>query len=83
MAPPLLDGLPDSPDGIVGDRGFSSGALRERIWAMGAKPVIPAKRNEAPVRCPDFIYVHRNQIERLWGETASPSLPPAVSSRDG
>ena len=33
---------------------------------MGARPAIPAKRNEAPVRCPDWIYVHRNRIERLW-----------------
>ena len=30
---------------------------------MGARPAIPAKRNETPVRCPDFIYVHRNRIE--------------------
>ena len=33
---------------------------------MGARPAIPAKTNEAPVRCPDFIYIHRNRIERLW-----------------
>ena len=62
----LLDGLPDHPLWIVGDRGLSSDALREQVWAMGARPAIPAKRSEAPVRCPDFIYVHRNRIERLW-----------------
>ena len=34
---------------------------------MGAQPAIPIKRNEAPVRCPAFIYRHRNQVGRLWG----------------
>ena len=67
MAPALLDGLPDAPGWVVGDRGLSSDALRGQAWDMGARPAIPAKRNEAPVRCPDFIYVHRNRIERLWG----------------
>lgn len=66
-APALLDALADAPLWVVGDRGFSSDDLRERVWAMGAKPAIPAKRNEAAVRCPDFIYIHRNRIERLWG----------------
>jgi transposase len=34
---------------------------------MGARPAIPARRNEAAVRCPDWIYTHRNRVERLWG----------------
>lgn len=34
---------------------------------LGARPAIPHKANEASVRCPDFIYVNRNQVERLWG----------------
>ena len=34
---------------------------------MGAKPAIPPKRGDAPVRCPAFIYVHRDRIERMWG----------------
>ena len=63
----MLDGLPDAPGWVVGDRGFSSDGLRERVRAKGARPAIPAKRNEASVRCPDWIYVHRNRIERLWG----------------
>ena len=29
-------------------------------------PAIPSKRNEAPVRCPDWIYPNRNVVERLW-----------------
>ena len=67
LAPGLLDGLPDNPVWVVADRGFSSDIVRERVWDMGARPSIPAKRNEAPVRCPDWIYGHRNQVERLWG----------------
>ncbi len=67
MAPALLDGLPDAPGWVVGDRGLSSDRLRGQAWSMGARPTIPAKKNEAPVRCPDFIYIHRNRIERLWG----------------
>lgn len=34
---------------------------------MGAVPAIPPKRGDAPVRCPSFIYRHRNRIERMWG----------------
>ena len=34
---------------------------------MDARPAIPAKSNEAAVRCPDWIYRHRNEVERLWG----------------
>ena len=63
MAPALLDGLPDAPGWVVGDRGFAS----ERFRDMGATPAIPPKKNEAPVRCPAFIHRHRNRIERMWG----------------
>ena len=63
IAPALLDGLPDAPGWVVGDRGLSSDGLREQAWTMGARPAIPAKRNEASVRCPDFIYIHRNLAE--------------------
>ena len=67
LAPALLDALPDNPLWVVGDRGLSSDRLRAQVWDMGARPAIPTKRNEAPVRCPDFIYRHRNEVERLWG----------------
>ena len=62
----LLDRLPDVPGWIVADRGYSSQAFREHIWNLGAKPAIPPKRNEAEVACPAWIYIHRNQVERLW-----------------
>ena len=43
----------------VGDRGLASDAFRERIWDLGARPAIPPKRTDAPVACPDWIYVNR------------------------
>ena len=54
------------PKWVVADRGYSSHAFREHIWKTGARPAIPTKRNEAPVRCPDWIYNNRNVVERLW-----------------
>lgn len=66
LAPGLINELPDAPAGIVGARGLSAHALRESIWAMGARPAIPAKRNEAPVACRSWIYQNRNMVERLW-----------------
>jgi transposase len=67
LAPALLDMVPDGPGWVVADKGCSSNAIRTQVWDMGARPAIPAKRNEAPVRCPDWIYKHRNEVERLWG----------------
>ena len=67
IAPGMLDALPDNPLWVVADKGFSSDAVRDKAWDMGARPAIPTKRNEATQRCPDYIYVHRNRIERLWG----------------
>lgn len=67
LAPMLLDRLPNGPGWVVADRGYSSDAIRDRVWNMGAQPAIPAKRSEAPVGCPDWIYRHCNEVERLWG----------------
>lgn len=65
-AVPLLERLPGVPRWVVADRGYASHAFREHIWTLGARPAIPAKRNEAPVSCPDWIYNNRNAVERLW-----------------
>src|ERR1044072_1771582 len=56
---PLLDSLPGVPSWVVADRGYSSHSFREHIWSLGARPAIPAKSNEAPVACPDWIYNNR------------------------
>ena len=66
MAPGLLNCLTALALWIVADRGYSSHALRMLIWSLGARPAIPAKRNEAAVACPPWIYTNRNRVERLW-----------------
>ena len=65
-APLLLAFLSIIPQWIVADRGYASHAFRSLIWSLGARPAIPAKRNEAPVACPPWIYHNRNRVERLW-----------------
>src|SRR3954470_1437766 len=66
LAPLLLTLLALIPAWIVADRGYASQAFRDLICQLGARPAIPAKRNEAPVACPPWIYVNRNRVERLW-----------------
>lgn len=51
---------------MVGDKGYSANHLRERIWRMGSKPVIPPKRNEEQVHHCEPVYACRNLVERLW-----------------
>jgi transposase len=67
----LLACLPGTPIWTVADRceaalRISSHALREAIRDLGATPAIPTRKNEAPVACRDWIYRHRNRVERLW-----------------
>ena len=66
MARVLLGRLPETPTWVVADRGYTSHAFREHIWAIGARPAIPPQRHEAPVACPAWIYNNRNRVERLW-----------------
>src|SRR4051794_5790221 len=63
MAPVLLTFLTALALWIVADRGYSSHALRMLIWSLGSRPAIPAKRNEASVACPSWIYNNRNLVE--------------------
>jgi transposase len=51
---------------VVADRGYSSHAVRTAVWELGSRPAIPTRRNEEPVRCPDWIYVNRERVERMW-----------------
>ena len=66
LAPGLLGGLPGVPGWVVGDRGYASHGLRDLIWTMGARPAIPAKRNDEPVACRPWIYGNRYRVENLW-----------------
>jgi transposase len=36
------------------------------VWELGSRPAIPTRRNEASVHCPDWIYVNRERVERMW-----------------
>ena len=65
-AVPLLARLPDVPLWVVGDCGYSSHAFRQHIWDLGARPAVPARRNEAPVAYPDWAYASRHLVENLW-----------------
>ena len=65
MAPVLLSFLTALALWIVADRGYSSHAFGMLIWSLGSRPAIPARRNEAAVACPAWIYTNRNLVERL------------------
>jgi transposase len=62
----LLGFLPGTPIWTVADRGYSSHALRETIRELGSTPAIPTRKNETPVACRAWVYVHRERVERLW-----------------
>jgi transposase len=66
QAEELLGFLPGTPMWTVADRGYSSHALRGAIWGLGSIPVIPTRKNEAPVACRAWIYANRERVERLW-----------------
>ena len=51
------------PAWIKADRGYASHAVRGFIWTLGARPAVPAKRNEAAVACPSWSYQNRNLAE--------------------
>jgi transposase len=52
----------------VADHGYASHAFRDLIWNQGARPAIPAKRNEVDVAYPLWIYHNRNRVEHLWAQ---------------
>ena len=52
----------------MADHGYASHAFRDLIWNQGARPAIPAKRNEVDVAYPLWIYHNRNRVERLWAQ---------------
>ena len=54
------------PEAVVGDRGYSSHAIRRSLRRRGIRPIIPQKRNERPAYLMDWSrYRERNRIERL------------------
>lgn len=56
------------PDAIAGDKGYSSGAIRDRLSELGIEPVIGSKSNESRDETFDReAYGRRNIVERLIG----------------
>ncbi|QEH97899.1 IS5 family transposase [Gluconobacter thailandicus] len=62
----LLNALPHAPRYVVCDRGYASNQFRETLWDRGSRPVIPPKRNQAPVACPKWACRHRHLVENFW-----------------
>jgi transposase len=63
----LLRRLPDTPSWVLADRACDAAAFRLEMRAAGAIPVVPSRRGaKDPQPCPDYIYRHRNLIERCW-----------------
>ncbi len=63
---PCSIALPPSPLWVVADKGYTSDIFREKIWDMGARLAIPAKRRDVPVACPKWAYRCRHLVENLW-----------------
>ncbi len=63
----LLRRLPEAPSWVIADMACDAAQFRSEACAVGAIPVVPSRRGaKEPQPCPDYIYRHRNQIERCW-----------------
>ncbi len=63
----LLRRLPEAPDWALADMACDAREFRDAASAMGAIPVVPSRKStKLPQPCPDYIYRHRNLIERCW-----------------
>ena len=65
QALPLLDQV--EPEAFLGDKGYDSDALIEKLNERGIKAVIPPKANRTTQRKTDFaLYRERNLVERFF-----------------
>jgi transposase len=63
----LLRRLCRAPSWAIADRACDAAQFRAEARALGAIPVVPSRRGaKQPQPCPDYIYRHRNLIERCW-----------------
>jgi transposase len=61
----LLDEV--EPAAFIGDKGYDSDALIEKLEERGITPVIPPKANRKDPRETDFVlYCERNLVERFF-----------------
>jgi transposase len=67
QAIPLLEGF--SAEAILADKGYDSNAIVEFVEKIGAKVVIPPKKNRLVQRDYDkILYKERNRVERLFNK---------------
>jgi transposase len=59
----LLEGL--EPEFVIGDKGYDSDPLRNKLRSMGGKPVIPSRRGHRTRRHDRQRYKLRNVVERF------------------
>jgi putative transposase len=63
----LVDGL--KADAVLGDKGYDSNALRDKIKAQGGQAVIPPRRNrKVQIEYDKILYKERNAIERFFNK---------------
>ena len=63
----IADSLPAQVKAIVGDKGYDTNAVLERIEQLPAQVVIPAKKNRKEPREIDRnLYEDRNKVERYF-----------------
>ncbi len=63
----LLKRMPQAPVWALADMACDARAFRTAARAMGAIPVVPSRKGtKTQEPCPDYIYRHRNLIERCW-----------------
>jgi transposase len=63
----LIRRLPEAPHWALADRACDAKEFRTAVRAMGAVAVVPSRKGATqPQPCPDYIYRHRNLIERCW-----------------
>jgi transposase len=63
----LLKRLPRSPRWALADMACDAREFRAQARAMGAIPIVPSRKGAREKHpCPDYIYCHRNLIERCW-----------------
>ena len=63
----LLDRLAGVATWTLADMACDARKFRSVVQALGSIPVVPSRKNSTdPQPCPDYIYRHRNLIERCW-----------------
>ncbi len=63
----IVEALPADVGAVVGDKGYDTDAVVERIRQHGAEAVVPAKSNRQKGRDIDRnLYKDRNKVERFF-----------------